>query len=151
MKYLNCTIEILWLVLDDFCTKWLRDGLRFVFSPDVIPSGWLSWTHQLTNFYSWSRILCLRGVWHRCQFSNLIFKTSVHMDLVQFTNSIRNQTMNVKFIHCLWPSCKLSSYFLSLNVTFTLPHCSKPVFSILFSTNWWCFSYWPTLPHFDSD
>ena len=41
VKYLNCAVEILWLVFNDLCAEWLLDGLKFVFSPDIIPNGWL--------------------------------------------------------------------------------------------------------------
>ena len=36
---LNCAEEILWLVLNDLCAESLGDGLEFVFSLDIIPSG----------------------------------------------------------------------------------------------------------------
>ena len=36
-------------MVNDLCPVWLRDGLEFVFSPDVIPSGWLGSKQQQTN------------------------------------------------------------------------------------------------------
>ena len=54
-------LEILWLVVNDFCAEQLRDRLEFVFSPDIIPSGWLGSKHQLTNwqiFFLFYSIFC---------------------------------------------------------------------------------------------
>ena len=39
VKYLNCAVEILCLVLNYLCAVQLRDELEFVFSPGIIPSG----------------------------------------------------------------------------------------------------------------
>ena len=48
VNYLNCAVEILWLMLNDLHVEYLRDGLKFVFSPDIISNGWLGSKHQLT-------------------------------------------------------------------------------------------------------
>ena len=37
------------LCISDLCAEELRDGLKFVFSPDIILSGRLDSKHQLTN------------------------------------------------------------------------------------------------------
>ena len=37
VNYPNCVVEILWLVLNDLCTESLREGLKFVFIPSIIP------------------------------------------------------------------------------------------------------------------
>ena len=36
-------------MLNDLCAQQMRDELAFVFSPDILPSGWLGSKHQLTN------------------------------------------------------------------------------------------------------
>ena len=42
-------IEKLWLTFSNLSVKQLRDGLKFVFSLDIILSGWLGSKRQLTN------------------------------------------------------------------------------------------------------
>ena len=39
VKYINCAVEILWLVSNDLCAWQLRDGLEFLFSPDIMLRG----------------------------------------------------------------------------------------------------------------
>ena len=39
VNYFHCAAEKLCLVLNDMSAEQLRDGLEFVFSPDVIPNG----------------------------------------------------------------------------------------------------------------
>ena len=43
------SVHMFWVFYCDLCAEQLSDGLRFVFSPDIILSGWLGWKRQLTH------------------------------------------------------------------------------------------------------
>ena len=48
---------VCWLVLNELCAEWQKDGLECLFSPDIIPSGWLGSKHQLSAMFA----CCCRG------------------------------------------------------------------------------------------
>ena len=92
-------------------------------------------------------IWCATGVtqgWS--QIPNLIFKASIHMDLLHFTNT--NQSVNVKVRHLLQFTCNKQLLFEHEHNSI-LSHFSKTGFSILFSTNRWCLCCLPTRSYSD--
>ena len=99
-------------------SKVLRDEMKFVFSPDIFPCGWLGSKHQLTNLFLLftSEKTDAAAFWHdptRCrEVLPLIEQTYYTCKMNYF------HIFNVRL--CLWPPSILLYYLLFISIRSSL-------------------------------